>query len=386
MAFCRGLAAKGHQVEVLTTYPSYPGGKLYPGYSMRAVEKSEIDGVTVVRLASYISHSRSVLVRALNYLSFGVAALVYGLFRSQRPDVIYAYHPALVAGFVSWIIGLFRCAPFVYDVQDLWPDALTDSGVVRKGLRICLINRVVGFIYGRAALIVTLSHGYAQILAKRGIPSEKMATIYNWTDESRMSSNVDQQVSRLLPENRFNILYAGNFGAAQGLSAVVDAARILYHQRPDIQFCFMGDGIESAALRSAARNLPNVLFLPKVRVEQVGSIALQAQALLIHLRRSLAYESTVPSKTQASLAMGMPILMAVNGEARELVSSSGAGIFAEPEDAESIAAAVIKLANLPSDELAQMGMRGLDFYRNNLSMAHGISETARVLEGLRSKS
>jgi colanic acid biosynthesis glycosyl transferase WcaI len=381
LSFVKALAQKGYEVEVLTTFPSYPGGKIYSGFSQKLRQIEYYDGIKVVRLPSYISHDSSIVKRMLNYGSFGLSCLIYGMFFSTRPRLIYAYHPAIVAGLVAWIIGIIKRAPFVYDVQDLWPDALTDSGTLKIGKISRSIGKVADFIYRKSTHVIVLSDGYRKILMDRGVPGDKVTRIYNWCDESRVKPNFEEADANLFDTARFNILYAGNFGAAQGLTYVLDAAKIVQQTSPLIQFILLGDGIEAQMLKEKAHEekMSNVIFLPRLPIDKIGEVVKQADALLIHLKSSPVYEVTIPSKTQSSLALGKPILMATSGEAADLVRRACAGVFSKPCDAANIALAAIELSNKSDKELAAMGENATRFYQKNLSMAYGVTTLDAVL-------
>jgi colanic acid biosynthesis glycosyl transferase WcaI len=381
LSFVKALAQKGYEVEVLTTFPSYPGGKLYAGFRQKIYQIEYYHGVKVVRLASYISHDSSILKRLLNYSSFGISCLLYGMFFSNRPRIIYAYHPAIVAGLAAWVIGAVKRVPFIYDVQDLWPDALTDSGTLKVGKISRSIGRVADFIYRKSAHVIVLSDGYRKILMDRGVSEDKITRIYNWCDESRVLPNPEATSANIFDDKRFNILYAGNFGAAQGLIYVLDAAKITQQTSSHIQFILMGDGIEVQVLKSKVidEKLENVCFIPRIPIDKIGEVAKHADALLIHLKASPAYEVTIPSKTQSSLALGKPILMATGGEAAALVRQACAGVFSKPCNAATIASAAIELANKSEAELSVMGANASRFYKENLSMANGVTALDAVL-------
>lgn len=129
LVFARALVEKGFDVEVITGFPNYPGGKVYPGYKIKILQKEQIDGVSVVRVPLYPSHDKNKLGRILNYVSFSTSLVLYGLF-SKRPDVIYSYHPPLTVGVASAVIGFFRRVPVVNDIQDMWPDTLSSTGMI----------------------------------------------------------------------------------------------------------------------------------------------------------------------------------------------------------------------------------------------------------------
>ena len=143
LLFARELVARGHEVEVLTGFPNYPGGKLYPGYRIRPWVREHIDGVSVLRVALYPSHSNSGFQRALNYMSFALSAALIGTALIRQPDVVYVYHPPITVGFAGAVIGFLRKTPFVYDIQDLWPDTVASTGMMSNSTALCSVGQIV---------------------------------------------------------------------------------------------------------------------------------------------------------------------------------------------------------------------------------------------------
>ena len=124
LSFAKKLVAAGHEVEVITAFPNYPGGKIYPGYKLSFIKKEKIDGVQITRLPLYPSHDHSLFKRFVTYATFAFSALFYGLFFAKKPDVMYVFHPPLSTGLCAALIKKCRKIPFVLDIQDLWPDSL----------------------------------------------------------------------------------------------------------------------------------------------------------------------------------------------------------------------------------------------------------------------
>jgi colanic acid biosynthesis glycosyl transferase WcaI len=169
-------------------------------------------------------------------------------------------------------------------------------------------------------------------------------------------------------------------GKAQALQAVLAAAALVAQQNKRVQFVFVGGGTEVSALEQqcASSNLENVRFVPRMPMEQVGQLLARADALLVHLRDDPLFAITIPSKTQAYLAVGQPIIMAVRGDAANLVRQAGAGLEAEPENPTSIAQAVLSLANMPLQERDAMGRQAMQYYRDHLSLQVGVSAFIKV--------
>lgn len=381
MAFVRALRDAGHTVEVLTGFPNYPGGKVYPGYRIRPWRIEMMDGIRVVRVALYPSHDGSAVRRILNYLSFCLSALLFGGFLTRRPDVVYVYHPPATAGLAGALLAGLRRAPLVYDIQDLWPDTLRATGMASQPLLLDAIGGVCQWLYRRASRIVVLSEGFARCLAERGVQADKIDVIWNWSDEAALRGAVEGPAPPALA-GKFNAVFAGTMGAAQALDTVLLAAAATRDVRPDIQFVLVGGGIDRARLQASAASmgLPNVLFLPKMPMSEIGATLAAADVLLVLLRDDPLFEITVPSKIQAYLAVGRPLINGVRGEAAALVERAGAGRNVPPQDPAALAQAVLEMASMPACEREAMGQAGRHFYDQQLALRVGVAQTLKVLE------
>jgi len=384
LVFARELVKQGFDVEVVTGFPNYPGGKIYPGFKIKLIQRELIDGVRVTRLPLYPSHGQSGVRRILNYVSFAAACLFYGLFFSKRADVIYAYHPPLTVGIAASIIRFFRRTPVVYDIQDMWPDTLRATGMFSNEKALKVVSTVCDWVYKHVDQLVVLSPGFKRILIERGVPQEKIEVIYNWCAEEQITAKYAESPTGFPDDSKFRILFAGNMGKAQALDSVLEAAKIFQAQDKALIFVFLGGGVEVQRLtqRAADEGLHNVMFLPPVSMAQVGNYLSSADALLVHLKKDPLFTITIPSKTQAYMAVGKPLLMAVDGDAADLVRSSNCGHVAESESAESLVAAVQALLDASPEVLSGMADNGRNFYRENLSLSKGTQSFARIFNKL----
>jgi colanic acid biosynthesis glycosyl transferase WcaI len=383
LTFATELQRMGHEVDVLTGFPNYPGGKLYPGYRMLPWKQEMVDGIRITRVALYPSHDRSAIKRIMNYISFALMAAVCAPFLVRRPDVVYVHHPPPTIALPAMVIrGVFG-APFVYEVQDLWPDTLSATGMIKRGTLLRLIGTMCRRIYASANHVVVISKGFKERLLARGISADRLSVIYNWCDEHRIERDViDQALAKELGlDQAFIVMFAGTMGLAQGLDAVLDAAELCSTQVPGARFVFVGGGVERDRLQqtATARRLHNVSFIPRQPIEMMGRILALADAQLVHLRDDPLFSITVPSKTQVSLYMGVPVIMAVRGDGADLVEASRGGILCEPESATSIADAVARMAGLSAAERAEMGRCGREFYDRELSLAAGCRTYEKLL-------
>ena len=377
LRFVRALQDAGHQVEVVTGFPNYPSGRLHPGYRLRPIQRQTLEGVSVTRLWLYPSHDSSSLHRSLNYLSFFGSALVWLLLRRRRFDLAYVYHPPITVGLAAAVAGLIRPLPFVLDIQDLWPDTLAATGMAGAARLTGVIGRLCGFVHRRAAAIVVQSQGMRQALAARGVAAGKLSLIRNWAESEAVPDPTPQA------GDRFVVVYGGNLGRAQGLGAVLEAARQLQSQRPAVLIRLYGDGVEAGALRTqaAALGLSNLEIharLPKADIDRVFA---GADCLLLHLADDPLFAITIPSKAQAYLAAGRPIVAGVGGEAEELLRESGAAMLAPPGDAMALAGAIAAMADLPPEARRLMGERGRDYYLRRLGFRRGVDQTLALLTG-----
>lgn len=382
LVFAKALQAAGHEVEVLTGFPNYPGGKIYPGYRVKWLHREIMDGIKVTRVPLYPDHSISKWGRIFNYGSFAFTSCLYGLFMAKKFDVIYTYTPPMTTAMSAAIISFFRRTPFVYDIQDIWPDTLRATGFVLGERLLGVIDRCCKFLYKRAAHIVGISPGFKAKLLDRGVPEQKISVIHNWCDEAALNSQHEIDVKALGLADRFNVVFAGNMGKAQALDNVILAAKQVATVNTQIQFVFVGGGIEVERLRQMVSDqaIPNVIFLPRMPMTEIGAVLKAADVLLVHLKNDPLFEITIPSKTQAYMAIGKPILMAVKGNAAELVEQAKAGLCAIPEDQNSIAEMILQMAALSKEQLQAMGNNGREYYAKHLSLQAGVDQTMRILQ------
>ena len=382
LAFAKELKRQGHEVQVLTGFPNYPGGKIYDGYKLKLYQREEIDGISILRVALYPNHDSSALKRIFNYISFAFMAMLFGIFATKKADVIYAYHPPLTVGVAAIFIKLFRRMPIVYDIQDMWPDTLKATGMLNNNKILNLIGLVCKLVYRFVDHIVVLCPGFKQLLIERDVPKEKISVIYNWCDEHGLTQAKSTKLEyQQLMHNKFNIVFAGNMGKAQALDSILDVAKEVQDIQ-DIQFVFVGSGTETEHLKQRLinENISNTIFIPRMPMAEVGGVLELSSLLLVHLKKDPLFEITVPSKTQAYMAMGKPVLMAVAGDAADLIQRAECGCVATSEDVESIQQAILRIYHLSASEQLQMGLNARNYYLQKLSLEIGVRQFVEIFE------
>lgn len=364
----RDLLSRGHEVTSVTGFPNYPQGKIYSGYRQRLWHWELMEGVNVLRLPLFPDHSDSTIRRTFNYASFAASASVLGPVLCKSADVMWVYHPPLTVGIPAWWISLLRRVPFIYEIQDMWPETLAATGMVMSSSAARTISTLAKFIYRQASAITVISKGFKQNLISKGVPADNIHVIPNWANEEiyHPVPSDEALAAEYGMKGKFNIVYGGNLGAAQAMHRVFESAALLRDLK-DIQFVFIGDGMEAVNLRAAARErkLDNVRFIKQQPEERMPHFFALADVLLVHLKRDPLFEITIPSKTIAYLACGRPILSTVPGDAAEVINSARAGLTCAPEDPDALALAVRELYTMPESQRLAMGNEGRRAFLKN---------------------
>lgn len=341
----------GHDVTVVTCVPNCPSGIVYPGYRNRFRRQVEmLDGIRVVRVWTYLAPNAGTVRRILNYLSFMVSAVWAGL-RLPLPDVVVATSPQFFCGWAGVLIHWFRRIPFVLEIRDIWPESIETVGAIRMRPVLRFLEWLERRMYQAADHIVAVGDGYKRkILEKVDIP-DRISVITNGVDLERFPLlPVDETLrERWNGKGKFVCTYVGTVGMAHGLEVVLDAAEVLRRRgRNDIVVWIVGDGAQRESLQNEAdrRDLAErVVFTGRQTKEDVPRILASSDACLVHLRKTKLFETVIPSKIFEMMAMAKPIIMGVNGVAREITAQAGAAVEIEPGSADSLADAVIRLAD-----------------------------------------
>lgn len=378
MAFCQALRGRGHSVEVLTGFPQYPFGQVYEGYRQVMHMQEEVQGVPVHRVASLPDHSSSGSKRALSYISLTCSMLISGLRHVSTPDVVFFVQgPAPLALVARWLA--FRGIPYVVNVQDLWPESVTGSGMAPNAA-----TKWAAKWFARAALsgatrIIAQSPNVQAAIVQR-TRVDRVDVIFNWGPALDGSDGAVQTTVPSLP-GRFNLLYAGNIGEAQDLLPILKAMAHLADSCPDTSFTLIGEGTQKHRLEefSKRESLSNVHFLPRVDPGTAQETMRAADVLVLSLRSGVLARYGIPQKLQAYFEVGKPVLAVTNGEAADLVRDKGAGIHVSCRDPLVIAAAIQDLRNSPATRLQAMGRAGSRFYSEHMIFDRGMNQLEDVL-------
>lgn len=349
---CKRWVRNGHEVHVITCVPNVPTGAVYDGYRNRLVQTETIDGIKTTRVWTYIAANRGTLRRILNYVSYMFSASFAGLF-VRKPDIVIATSPQFFCGWAGIITSRVRRVPFILEVRDLWPDSIVAVGALRNGLLLRLLKWLEVKMYAAAQEIVTVGKGYEEELIRKEVQAAKISIIPNGVDrEVFYPRHAEKKIREDCGLDReFVCSYVGTIGMASGLEIVLRTAKLLKdRQRHDIKFLLVGAGAVADELQQEARrqNLDNIVFLGRQDRRLIPGIISVSDACLVHLKKARIFETVLPSKIFEASAMAKPIILGVAGHAADLVRRADAGICIEPENAEQLFAAVVKLADDPA--------------------------------------
>ncbi len=383
-AAARFLSLRGHQVQVLTGFPCHPFGRVYDGYRLRWRQWEAVDGVSILRVPLYPDHSMSAAKRALNYSTFALSAASLGAWLTRRfdADVILVYMPPLTNWLPIRALGILHRAPVVSWMSDLWPE-----GLIAAGARIGpWLARSIGVleraVYRRSHRICLNSPGMRRRLEAKGVAPEKLELLGDWADETVFfPADPEPELAREHGlEGKFNVIYAGNLGPAQGLDTALEAAALL-SDLDDLQLVFLGDGEDQARLQRIAgeRALANVRFIPRQPMTEMHRYLALAEVLLMHLNPDPMFESQIPSKLMAYMACAKPILCGVAGDSADVVGEADAGLCSAPGDAQSMAQALRALHAMAPAERRRLAENGRRSYLRRFTRAVLLDRLEEIL-------
>ena len=364
----RALIERGHRVTVLTGKPNYPLGDFYEGYSMFGRSLDSFEGCKVVRVPLVARGSASGFRLALNYPSFLVTASLLGPRRVRDPfDCIFVYAPSpVIVGIPAIAVRGRRNIPIVYWMQDLWPESIEIASGIRSPILIGLLRRTIGLMLRRCERVLIQSRAFRIHARQFGVDDQRIIYWPQSADRIFQPAPPSDEVPDAFRSKDFRIMFAGNIANAQDFETVVKAADLLRDE--EVRWIIVGDGRrrEWVIEEVQRRGLEQRVFLPGRFPEQtMPGLFAHADALLVTLAKEPIFSWTIPTKVQAYLASGKPIVAALDGEGARIIEDANAGVVAPAGDAAALASAVMKLASMSPSARAELGANGLDYSRCN---------------------
>jgi glycosyltransferase involved in cell wall biosynthesis len=384
-------AEAGHEVSILTGFPNHPTGVVPAEWRprlRRLTYHEKIDGVNVSRTWLWPLPNRKAHERMRNYASFFISAALRGL-TLPRPDVIIGTSPQLLVALAGWWLGFARGVPFVFEVRDLWPESLTAVGVGNENSLLHHgLAAIARFLYERSDRIVVVTSAFKNHLIERWrVPAEKISIVENGVETDLFAPQ--QQAANgalrktLGAEGRFLVCYAGTLGMAHGLETLLDAAARLRREDPNVMFLLIGEGAEKERIKALAQSqgLDNVRFLDQQPRETIPAFISASDVCLVLLKKTDVFKTVIPTKLLEFMSCARPVIVGVDGQARQIVEEAGAGIVIEPENADALAQAIQKLAANPALGV-DLGNRGREYIVRNLSRRETAEKYIHILQAL----
>lgn len=345
---------EGREVEVLTRVPSYPFGKVYPGYKNKIYQVTYFNTVKVHRFPVLQGYDKRTLIKVLNYFTFVFWSCWIALFIGRRFDRVFIYQtgPLTLATAGIFLKKWYKARVTIW-TQDLWPESVYAYGFRKtKFLGYCL-DRFVRWIYKNSDEILVSCEGFCSRLA-RYVPGKKIRFVPNW---SLMTYDPASPAAAL--PGKFNFTFAGNIGKVQNLEKVIEGFALFTARYPEACLNIIGDGSNLAYLKSRVgrERIPNVHFTGRIPLQEMSGYYSASDVLLISLKDEPIYEITVPSKFQAYLTTGKPIYAVFKGEVKETVEKYGIGYTADPSDVRAIADGFEYFLKLHPERLQTMGVQ-----------------------------
>jgi glycosyltransferase involved in cell wall biosynthesis len=380
-------ARMGHDVTVLTGFPNHPTGVVPEEWRSRLHRlryTETVDEVRVVRTWLWPLPNRKAHERIRNYASFCVSAGLSGL-ALHKPDAIIATSPQLLCALSGWWLAWWKRVPFVFEVRDLWPESLAAVGAGSEGsLLHRTLGAIAGFLYRRADRIVVVAPAFVDHLIRYwNVSAAKISIVENGveTDLFRLDPAAMEVRKQLKLEDRFLICYIGTMGNAHGLETLIAAAEELQSALPRAMFLLIGEGAEKERIvqLAAARGLTNIQFLGQQPRERIPAYVSAADVCLVMLKKTELFKTVIPTKLLEYMACERPVIVAVDGQARQIVEEAGAGVFVEPENSQDLVKAVVDLAEDP-ERRRLMGASGRQYIVNRFSREKTARDYLTVLE------
>lgn len=388
-------AQTGHHVSVLTGFPNHPTGIVPSDWRprlRRLTYHEQVGRVNVYRTWLWALPNRKAHERMRNYASFCISAGLRGL-RLPRPDVIIATSPQLLVALAGWWLAYARKVPFVFEVRDLWPESLAAVGVGNEN---SLLHQTLGtlanFLYQKADRIVVVTPAFREHLIERWrVPADKIAVVENGVETGMFapqSKSAGRDIRRRVgAENKFLVSYIGTMGNAHGLESLLAAAAVLKGSNPEVLVLLVGEGAEKARIKSLAesRGLSNVVFLDQQPREAIAAFISASDACLVLLKKTDVFKTVIPTKMLEFMSCARPVILGVEGQARQIIEEAGAGLPIEPENSDALVEAIRLLARKPGLGCA-LGQKGREFILRHYSRATTAEKYIEILRPLLANS
>jgi len=377
------LVERGHEVTVLTGNPNYPQGNFYKGYGFKFTVESYC-GIKIYRVPIIARGKASSFRLAMNYLSFAINGSLFALFHRKKYDAsfvfaispITAVYPALLHKF------LYKTKVILW-VQDLWPESVSSAGKLNSSFITKCLTKMVKQIYKSSDKVLIQSEGFIQSIEEKGVTKKQLEYIPNWAEDiySDKSKIAEDKFRNRIPKG-FNVLFAGNIGEAQDFDSIVLAAEIT-KKLPEIKWIIIGDGRKKSWVEFEITRLglqETVFLLGRYPMEDMPSLFVHADLMLLSLKDEEIFSMTIPAKVQSYMAFGKPIVGMLNGIGADVIRKADCGYIGDAGDYTMLANNIIEAYQQDPNILIEKGINGKNYYNQNFSKKVIIDNIIRIFQ------
>ena len=359
----------------------------YQKYKHKKLEMMYNGGVEAHRFAMYREGKNAVL-RAFRYFLISIVQLWKGIW-AKDIDLIYVASTPPTQGALAALVKKFKKVPFVYNLQDIFPDSLAGTGLAKKGGLLWKIGRAIeNFTYRNADKIIVISQDFKKNIMAKGVPEDKIVVVYNWVDQNSVK-DIPRSENKLfamygLDPSKFYVTYNGNIGLTQNMDMLLEVAKAL-EANEDIHFVLVGNGayLEQVKQIVANRNISNVHLLPFQPYEDISHVFSLGDVSLVISKPGVGANS-VPSKTWSIMSASRPVLANFDeNELKTIIEKNNCGIFTKAGDKVAFTDAILKLYN-DRDLCKEFGRNGRQFVMDNLTKEVGTQKYVDVIKSVAS--
>ena len=378
---CKEWVKEGAEVTVITCQPNFPYGKVYEGYKNRLYHSEMIDGIKVIRVWSYMTENKGALKRIADYFSYALSALLAGLF--VKTDLIIATSPQLFTALGGCALAKIRRKPWIFELRDLWPEGIKDTGAIKNRKILDSLVKMELCLYRQSDLVITVSRGLKENLISRDIEASKIDIVTNGANLELFTPREKNQdiLHALNLEDKFIFGYIGTHGLAHGLEFIIECIKEIKAEH--VHFLFIGTGAKKDAVVALAEELQlhNVTFLDPVPKSEVAEYISVIDVALIPLTKTDIHASLIPSKIFESASMLKPIMLGVEGEAKDIIQKYSAGLAFEPENKEAFLEVAEKM--ISDEQLYKALQKGCFALAKEFDRKHLASKMLTLLHQLK---
>lgn len=373
--------SKQNKVDVLTSLPNYPSGKIFEKFKNNKKKYKDYFGAKIFRVAQISRGNGSKLRILLNYFSFLISLLVLSpKFYFKKYDKVFVFAPSpVLIGLISLIISKFNKSKSYIWVLDLWPDILKELNIVKSNFFLNLLNLIINLMYKKFDIILVQSKSFKKIIQKRIKEKKKIIYFPSWTDKINFKKRTFQSNRK-----KINILFTGNLGHAQNLDITIEVSTMLLKNKiNNFKWIFVGDGRYKKNFQNLVKenNLKDFYeFYNHQKLQSLKKFYKKAKICFISLQKGKVLNSTIPAKLQTYMSIGMPVIGSISGETFDIIKNSKCGFVSNAGNKLQLYKNVKKILNMNNEKLKNMSNNSLEYSMKNFNKKKSMKILYKVLE------